>query len=128
MGKIGCTTTALAMAETYRRGKTIYPDAMAKSLTYTSTGSLYWPGNYVGVTDKLDLQAIYDYLRAGKPVLVGFTNRSGGQHWALIYGYSGGSTLKTGGFLIRDPGSQYRTTLAQLIEDYPYFGKYVYYQ
>jgi uncharacterized protein YgiM (DUF1202 family) len=127
MGKIGCTTTALAMAETYRRGKTIYPDAMAKSLTYTSTGSLYWPENYVGVTEKLDLQAIYDYLRAGKPVLVGFTNRSGGQHWALIYGYSGGSTLKTGGFLIRDPGSQYRTTLAQLIEDYPYFGKYVYY-
>ncbi len=128
IGKIGCTTTALAMSESYRRGKTIYPDAMAKSLSYTSSGSLYWPENYVGVTNGLDLKAIYEYLRAGKPVIVGFSNRSGGQHWAIIYGYSGGNTLQTGGFLIRDPGSQYRTTLSDLIEDYPYFGKYVYYQ
>ena len=128
MGKIGCTTTALAMSESYRRGKTIYPDAMARSLSYTSSGSLYWPDNYVGVTSGLDLQAIYEYLRAGKPVIVGFANKSGGQHWAIIYGYSGGNTLQTGGFLIRDPGDRSRTTLSHLIEDYPYFGKYVYYQ
>ena len=128
MGKIGCTTTALAMTESYRRGKTIYPDAMVKSLDYTSSGSLYWPDNYVGVTSTLDLKAIYDYLRAGKPVIVGFSNKSGGQHWVVIYGYSGGSKLQTGGFLIRDPGSKSRTTLSDLIEDYPYFGKYVYYQ
>ncbi len=128
MAKIGCTTTALAMSESYRRGKTVYPDAMAKSLSYTPTGSLYWPENYVGVTSGLNLQAIYDYLRAGKPVIVGFTNKSGGQHWAIIYGYNGGNTLQTGGFLIRDPGDSSRTNLSHLMEDYPYFGKYVYYQ
>ncbi len=128
MRKIGCTTTALAMTESYRLGKTIYPDAMASSLAYTPTGSLYWPGNYVGVTDKLDLQAIYDYLRAGKPVLVGFTNKYGGQHWAVVYGYSGGDSLQTDGFLIRDPGARSRTTLRQLMADYPNFGKYVYYK
>ncbi|MBE6943651.1 MAG: hypothetical protein E7453_05255 [Ruminococcaceae bacterium] len=128
MGKIGCTTTALAMAESYRQGKTIYPDAMAKKLSYTSSGSLYWPSNYVGVTSGLDLKAIYEYLKQGKPVIVGFTNRNGGQHWAVIYGYSGGNSLKTGGFLIRDPGSKSRTNLSQLIEDYPNFSKYVYYK
>lgn len=128
LGKIGCTTTALAMAESYRQGKTIYPDAMAKKLSYTSSGSLYWPTNYEGVTSGLNLKAIYEYLKQGKPVIVGFTSRNGGQHWAVIYGYSGGDSLKTGGFLIRDPGSKSRTTLSQLIEDYPNFSKYVYYK
>ena len=128
IGKIGCTTTALSMVESYRQGKTIYPDAMSKKLGYTSSGSLYWPENYVGVTSGLDLQAIYDYLRAGKPVIVGFTAKGGGQHWAVIYGYSGGNSLKAGGFLIKDPGKQSRTTLADLMEDYPYFAKYVYYR
>ena len=127
IGKIGCTTTALAMAESYRLGKTIYPDAMSKKLAYTSTGSLYWPSNYEGVTTGLNLKAIYEYLKQGKPVVVGFTNRNGGQHWAVIHGYSGGSSLRTGGFLIRDPGSKSRTNLSQLIEDYPNFIKYVYY-
>ncbi len=128
IGKIGCTTTAVAMVESYRQGKTIYPDAMSKKLSYTSSGSLYWPENYVGVTSGLDLQAIYDYLLAGKPVIVGFTTKSGGQHWAVVYGYSGGNSLKAGGFLIKDPGAQSRTTLADLMEDYPRFAKYVYYR
>lgn len=128
MGKIGCTTTAVAMVESYRQGKTVYPDAMAKKLSYTSTGSLYWPEGYVGVTNSLNLQAIYEYLLAGKPVIVGFVTKSGNQHWAVIYGYSGGSSLSTKGFLINDPGTKSRTTLAELMEDYPYFGKYVYYR
>ena len=128
IGKIGCTTTAVAMVESYRQGKTIYPDAMSKKLSYTSSGSLYWPENYVGVTSGLNLQAIYDYLLAGKPVIIGFTTKSGGQHWAVVYGYSGGNSLKAGGFLIKDPGAQSRTTLADLMEDYPYFAKYVYYR
>ncbi len=128
MGKIGCTTTSVAMVESYRQGKTIYPDAMSKKLSYTSTGSLYWPDGYVGVTSSLNLQAIYDYLHAGKPVIVGFATKYGNQHWAVIYGYTGGSSLNTKGFLINDPGTRNRTTLAELMEDYPYFGKYVYYQ
>ena len=128
MGKIGCTTTAVAMAESYRLGRTIYPDAMAKKLSYTATGSLYWPENYIGVTSGLDLKAIYNYLKAGKPVIVGFSTKDGNQHWAIIYGYSGGSSLKAGGFLIKDPGMKSRTTLADLIADHPIFAKYVYYR
>ena len=128
IGKIGCTTTAVAMVESYRQGKTIYPDVMAKKLSYTSTGSLYWPEDYVGVTNGLDLQAIYSYLKEGKPVIVGFSTKSGNQHWAVIYGYSGGSSLNAGEFLINDPVTKSRTTLADLMEDYPYFRKYVYYR
>ncbi len=128
IGKIGCTTTAVAMMESYRQGTTIYPDAMSKKMSYTSTGSLYWPENYLGVTNGLDLQAIYDYLLAGKPVIVCFTTKAGKQHWAVVYGYTGGNSLNTNGFLINDPGTRSRTTLTDLMEDYPYFGKYVYYR
>ena len=128
IGKIGCTTTAVAMMESYRQGRTIYPDEMSKNLRYTSSGSLYWPENYVGVTSGLDLQAIYEHLLAGKPVIVCFKTKSGNQHWVVVYGYAGGSSLTTSGFLINDPGTRSRTTMAELMEDYPYFGKYVYYR
>ncbi|MBQ7101808.1 MAG: SH3 domain-containing protein, partial [Clostridia bacterium] len=45
IGQIGCTTTALAMTESYRTGKTVYPDTMSSRLNYSSGGSLYWPSN-----------------------------------------------------------------------------------
>ena len=48
---IGCATTAIAMMESYRTGATIYPDAMSKKLKYTSGGSVYWPSNFIAVTD-----------------------------------------------------------------------------
>ncbi len=127
IGQIGCTTTALAMTESYRRGKTIYPSTMAKSLQYTSGGSLYWPSNYVGITDKLNLTEIYKLLKAGKPVIVGYYG-SKGQHWVVVYGYVGGDTLTESGFLIRDPASSSREKLSQLRSKYPNFHKYVYYK
>ena len=127
IGQIGCTTTALAMMESYRQGKTIYPNTMAKSLQYTSGGSLYWPANYVGVTDKLNLTEIYNLLRSGKPVIVGYYG-STGQHWVVVYGYVGGNTLVESGFLINDPASPARENLSQLRGKYPNFHKYVYYK
>ena len=35
IGQIGCTTTALAMTESYRLKQTLYPDEMSRRLTYT---------------------------------------------------------------------------------------------
>ena len=128
IGSIGCTTTAIAMMESYRRGVEIYPDAMSKELRYTSSGSLYWPTDYIVDSTKLNLQLIYDCLLAGKPVVIGFNKSNGGQHWVLVYGYTGAETLKAQEFLIRDPGNSTRTTLAHLMRDYPTFRRVVYYR
>jgi hypothetical protein len=43
IGDIGCSTVALAMAEFYRTGTTIDPNAMAARLSYTAGGAVYWP-------------------------------------------------------------------------------------
>lgn len=128
MGKIGCATTAIAMIESYRTGKTIYPDAMAKQLRYTATGSVYWPDNFQAVTSASGyLENIYHLLKQGKPVLIGAKNTYGSQHWVVICGYTGGSTLTASGFTILDPGSNSRTNLQQFLNAYPTFYKYFYY-
>lgn len=128
IGKIGCATTAIAMIESYRTGKTIYPDAMSKKLSYSSTGNLYWPGDYTVVTNKSDyLNKIYQKLKEGKPVLFGAKNNSGTQHWIVITGYTGGNSLSASAFIINDPGTRYRTNLQQFLNEYPTFYKYFYY-
>lgn len=128
MAQIGCATTAIAMMESFRTGTTIYPDAMADKLRYTSSGNVYWPEHYTTVTsDSGYLSAIYTRLKQGKPVLFGARNAYGSQHWVVIRGYSGGSSLTAGGFLIHDPGSSSRTTLQQFLNSYPTFYKYFYY-
>lgn len=129
MAQIGCATTAVAMMESYRTGTTIYPDAMSRKLTYTPSGSLYWPGNFVAVTGSSGyLGGIYAQLKQGKPVLFGAKNSAGKQHWVVITGYTGGSTLTAAGFTIHDPGSNSRGTLQQFLNVYPNFYKYFYYQ
>lgn len=128
MAQIGCATTAIAMMESYRTGTTIYPNAMAKKLSYTPSGSVYWPGNFVAVTSSAGyLQAVYQQLRQGKPVLLGAKNAYGGQHWVVINGFTGGS-LTAANFTILDPGSNTRVTLQQFLNMYPSFYKYFYYQ
>lgn len=123
--RIGCTTTSIAMIESYRTGKTIYPDTMSKKLSYTSTGNVYWPSDYNAVTSTSGyLEKIYAELKAGKPVLFGVKTAAGGQHWVVITGYKGGSTLTTSGFTINDPAKKTRTTLADLYADYPRFYKF----
>lgn len=126
--QIGCATTAIAMMESYRTGTTIYPNAMAKQLTYTSSGSVYWPSHYTPVTNGSGyLEAIYSKLKQGKPVLFGARNAAGSQHWVVITGYTGGTSLTASGFTINDPGSNSRTNLHQLLNVYPTFYKYFYY-
>lgn len=125
MAQIGCATTAIAMIESYRTGSIITPGAMAKKLRYTATGSVYWPSHYTAVTNPSGyLKAVYSQLQAGKPVLFGAKNSYGGQHWVVITGYHGGSTLSPAGFTILDPGSSSRTDLQQFLNAYPNFYKY----
>lgn len=128
MAQIGCATTAIAMMESYRKGITIFPDTMMKELRYTPSGSVYWPADYVTVTDGTAyLTRIYDLLKQGKPVLLGLKNSYGKQHWVVVTGFAGGNSLSASGFAIQDPGSNFRTTLQQLLDLYPIFYKYFYY-
>jgi len=128
MAKIGCATTAIAMMESYRGGKIIYPDAMSRKLRYTATGSVYWPSDYTVITSSTGyLSKIYSLLKDGKPVLFGAKTAAGGQHWVVITGYTGGSTLTASGFTIHDPGSNSRTTLQQFLNAYPIFYKFFHY-
>lgn len=128
ISQIGCTTTAIAMMESYRTGTTIYPDAMSKKLSYSSSGNVYWPSNYTVVTSSSGyLSKIYEKLKEGKPVLFGAQKSSGTQHWVVITGFAGGSSISASNFTINDPGSNSRTTLQQLLNEYPTFYKYFYY-
>lgn len=126
--QIGCATTAIAMIESYRTGATIYPDDMAKKLNYTDSGNVYWPANYITVTNSSGyLPGVYNRLKQGKPVLLGATNRYGAQHWVVITGFSGGTELAASGFSIHDPGTASRTNLQQFLSAYPNFYKYFHY-
>lgn len=124
IGRIGCATTALAMTESYRTGTTIYPNAMAKKLSYTSGGAVYWPSNYNIITSSSGyLQKIYSALSEGKPVIVGAKKSNGGQHYVVVTGVKATSSLTASAFYINDPGSDSRTTLSQFFSAYPYFYK-----
>ncbi len=128
IAQIGCATTGIAMVESHRTGKTIYPDEMALQLRYTDSGSVYWPEHFSTVTDGSNLLLnLYRLLKQGKPVLFGATNQYGSQHWVVITGYTGGSSLTASGFTIHDPGTYSRTNLQQFIRDFPNFYKYFYY-
>ena len=128
ISQIGCATTAIAMIESYRTGTIIYPDAMSKKLSYSSSGNVYWPSNYKAVTSSSEyLSKMYQKLKEGKPVLFGAKKSTGTQHWVVITGYNGGDTLTPAGFTINDPGSSRRTNLQHLLNEYPTFYKYFYY-
>ena len=128
MARIGCATTGIAMVESYRTGKTIYPDAMSRQLRYTASGSVYWPSHFTAVTGSAGyLRGIYNLLKQGKPVLLGAKNAYGSQHWVVVTGYTGGSTLSASGFAILDPGSNSRMNLQQFLNAYPTFYKYFHY-
>ena len=123
--QIGCATTAVAMMESARQGRTIYPDAMASQLRYTPSGDLYWPSHYSASTDPAGyMERIYRKLAEGKPVLLGMKNTYGSQHWVVVMGFAGGSHLTAAGFTIHDPGTYSRTNLGQLQSVYPTFYKY----
>ncbi len=119
LGRIGCTTSCLAMVNSFRTGKTVTPADQAAALRYTLDGSLYWPTGYYSVSfGTTPLQTIYSLLESGKPVIVGGMTNQGGQHWVVVTGFTGGSTLTAKGFLINDPGTPSRKTLADYLEVY----------
>ena len=127
IGKIGCATTALAMTESFRTNTTIYPHQMAKKLNYTSGGAVYWPTNYEIVTSSSDyLNKIYNALQKGKPVIVGAKKANGSQHYVVVKGVIAGDKLTKSSFIINDPGSNSRTTLADFFSAYPNFYKMLY--
>lgn len=127
IGSIGCSTVSLAMSESYRTGRTIYPSEIKNSLNYTAGGAVYWPSNYTAYTESNYLEAIYNQLKVGKPVLVGSKDSSGGQHWVVVTGFTGGSSLISARFTINDPGSSSRTNLQQYFDFYPNFYKIMFY-
>jgi len=114
------------MMESYRTGTIVTPPVMASRLTYTSGGGVYWPNNYTFFFTN-SYSAIYQALKSGKFVLYGAKNYSGGQHWVVITGFTGGSAITASGFTINDPGSSTRTTLQQYLNSYPVFYKYAIY-
>ena len=126
IGRVGCATTSLAMMESYRTGTTVNPATMAKRLSYTSSGNVYWPSRYTLVTT-YSPETIYRLLAAGKPVLLGSKNSSGGQHWIVITGCRPTDTLTAASFTIHDPAVPSRGTLAEFFTAYPYFYKMFYY-
>jgi uncharacterized protein YraI len=127
IGSIGCLTTAVAMAESYRQGRTITPDVMSRNLRYTASGAMYWPSNYINSYTTNYLSAIYNLLKQGKPVLVGARTYSGGQHWVLVTGFKGGNSLSASNFTIADPGTANRSTLSEFFAAYPVYYKIAYY-
>jgi len=122
IGKSGCTTTCLAMTESFRTGTQINPAVMASKLSYSSSGMLYWPSNYNTqlVTESNWLSAIYTALSQSKPAIFGAKKSNGSQHWVVVTGHTASaSSLKASNFKINDPGSSTRKTLADFIADYP---------
>lgn len=127
IGTIGCLTTAIAMVESYNTKSTITPPQMAKKLSYSASGSLYWPANYMRINATSGyLGEIHSLLKQGKPVILGAKKASGGQHWVTVYGYEGSGSLSPSGFKIHDPGSNSRFTLQAFLSQYPYADRFVY--
>jgi uncharacterized protein YgiM (DUF1202 family) len=126
MASIGCTTTSLAMTESFRTGTTITPAMMEARLSYTASGALYWPSNYVVGNPSDYLSTIAYLLKLGKPVIVGGKNAYGATHWVVVTGMTS-TTVAARNFLIHDPGNEKRTTLADLIASYPTLMRIAYY-
>ncbi|MBQ5761863.1 MAG: SH3 domain-containing protein [Clostridia bacterium] len=127
IGRIGCLVTCMAMYETFRTGKTVYPDAMSKKLSFSKSGDMSWPDD-ITIDYSSSLKNIYNLLKSGKPVIVGAKKSSGGQHWVMVVGYNGGSITKSSSYLINDPATASRKTLSEFYSDYPKFYKIAYYK
>ena len=122
----GCLTTAIAMEHSFAYGYTVTPDTVAKNSSYTSGGSIYWPTAYGFITGSDYLNRIHSLLKQGKPVIVGATNRYGGQHWVIVTGYTPKGSVSADDFTINDPGSSVRKSLDAFFDSYPNFYKAAY--
>lgn len=128
IGSSGCTTTCVAMVQSFHTGTTVTPDKMAAKLTYSESGMLYWPQDFkTELASSADyLSVIYNLLKSGKPVILGCKKASGAQHWVVVTGYNGStSSLSASGFQINDPGAS-RTVLSEFVSLYPNVYKVAY--
>ncbi len=129
IGAIGCTTTCMAMSESYLTQTEVLPDAMEDRLWYDENGDMGWPDTYTWTTDETHyLEVIFGKLHEGIPVLIGAERHNGRPHWVLITGYQGdASEFTEEDFTINDPLTAYRTNLQQFLDEYPEFYKIAYY-
>ena len=128
MRAIGCVTSALAATESYRTGdSSLTPAKMLSRLSYNSSGDVSWPSNYKNYTSSGYLEKTYELLKSGRPVIFGAKNAYGKMHWVVVTGYKGNGSHKASDFVINDPGSEGRKTLADLFAEYPRFYKLEYY-
>ena len=129
IGAIGCTTTCMAMSESYLTRTEILPNEMEDQLWYDENGDMGWPDTYTWTTDETHyLEVIFGKLHEGIPVLVGAERHNGRPHWVLVTGYQGdASEFTEEDFIINDPLTSYRTTLQQFFDEYPEFYKIAYY-
>lgn len=126
IGRVGCTTTCLAMIYSYKNGTTCYPNQMKNKLSY-SNNDLYWSSlSNVGISYSKEyncslnqsiMSTIYSKLKSGCPVMIGCNGGSSrGQHWVVVTGYTGStSNFSASNFTINDPGSANDTTLAGFV-------------
>ena len=137
IGSVGCLVTSLAMKQSYQNGTTVYPDEMKNKLSFDNN-SVYWfsvknlgytyTGAYESNITNSMMKTIYQQLSAGKPVIIGGTNSSGGMHWVVVKGYNGSSTssFSASNFTINDPNSTSRTNLQHFLNSYPMVERLIY--
>ena len=136
IGAVGCTTTSIAMIYSYHNGTRTTPEGMMDLLSY-SGNDLLWSSvtdltfsltycertGEKGVAEGV-LESILAALELGHPVMFGATasgKSTSNQHWVVIYGYSGNpSSLDADDFMILDPNSSKRNTLADFLQYKPY--------
>ena len=122
IGGVGCTTCSMAMVESTVRGYTVTPAMMAAELTYSSSGTLYWPSCYSAYFGNDYLTVAYQQLKQGRPVMIGGFTPAGAQHWVVITGFTGGDLIPEH-FTVNDPGAYSRSTLAAFQSKYSVFYK-----
>lgn len=125
----GCTTCCLAMTYSYLEGEITTPDKMVHRLFYNPNGTLGMPKVFVGYDDVHSYRSIIlREIQNHNPVLVGSYRFNGSPHWVLVTGYTGdGESVSSADFLIHDPNSKERTTLADFFEEFPDFNRIAYY-
>ncbi len=97
-----CAISSIAMVEAYYHGYPSNSDTIY-NIVYGSNGSVnIWSWDALGYSVvSSDLTTVYNYLKAGHPVIVGRANNAGLTHYSVIYAYNGNtSQLETSGFYV----------------------------
>lgn len=101
--KSGCGISSIAMVEAYEKGYD-KNDSVAYNAVYNYNGKKVFLESYAKLGYSLktnSLDAIYKELTKGNPVIVYRTGGSQGNHYSVIYEYSGSSSkLEKSGFKV----------------------------